>query len=246
MSARAGFVVVVAVDLAGGRCARGLRLGGAGSDRYEPVAVARALTAAGARRLHVVDLDAVRTGVPANRELMLETIGRAACPVQAGGLRGPDDVEEVLAAGAETALLGARALEDEDALQACGRFGDRLGATLEVREEGGERRVAGRAVGEAAGAFERAGARLLVVTATGRDGALGGPDISGLLEARAATSLPLVASGGISSLADLETLVRIRAEGIAGAVVGRAIYEGRFSIEEANAVADAAAPQGVG
>jgi phosphoribosylformimino-5-aminoimidazole carboxamide ribonucleotide (ProFAR) isomerase len=237
----AAFTVSVAVDIAGGRCTRRLRAPGGRSGTDEPVAVARALAGAGARRLHVVDLDAVRTGAPANRRLLLETIREAGCPVQAGGLIGPGDVEEVLAAGADTALLSSRALADEDALRACGRFRNRLGATLETRDEGGRSRVGGRALGEAARAFERAGARLLVVIGTGRDGTLAGPDLAGLAEVRAATSLPLVASGGISSLDHIATLARMGDAGVAGAVVGRAVYEGSFSPGEANAVADEAA-----
>ncbi|MDQ3957950.1 MAG: 1-(5-phosphoribosyl)-5-[(5-phosphoribosylamino)methylideneamino]imidazole-4-carboxamide isomerase [Actinomycetota bacterium] len=243
------FTVYPAVDISDGKCVRLLQ-GRFGTETVysdDPVKVALGFCAAGARWLHIVDLDGAKTGVRANKELVLEVVRRAACPVQAGGgMRTLDDVEEVLAAGANRAVLGTVALEDPDAAaSACKRYGERIAVSLDAR--GGELASHGWTVGtgipvlEAVAAFESAGASLFVYTDVTRDGTMGGPDVEGLRRLAEATSLPIVASGGISSLEDLKIVARLRREGVAGAVVGRALYEGKFGVGEANYAADEAA-----
>lgn len=235
------FTVYPAVDIAGGRCVRLLQ-GRFGSETVysdDPVEVALGFCRAGAEWLHVVDLDGAKTGVPANRALVLEVARRATCSVQAGGgMRSLDDVEEVLGAGADRAVLGTVALEDPAALgNACARYGDRIAVSLDAR--GGELASRGWTVGtgvpilEAVASFERAGVSLFIYTDVGRDGTLGGPDVDGLLRLKEATALPVIASGGVSSLDDLRTVARLRERGIIGAIVGRALYEKRFDLAAA-------------
>jgi len=239
------FDVFAAVDIADGRCVRLLQ-GRFGTETVysdDPVEVALGFCSAGARWLHVVDLDGAKTGDPRNRELVLEVVRRATCPVQAGGgMRSLDDVEQVLAAGASRAVLGTVALDDPDAMsRAAARYGPRIAVSLDAR--GGELATHGWTVGsgvpleDAVRAFEAAGVERFIYTDVSRDGTLGGPDVDGLLRLASFTDLPIVASGGISSLEDIRTVARLREQGIVGAIVGRALYENRFDIRAANAAA---------
>jgi phosphoribosylformimino-5-aminoimidazole carboxamide ribotide isomerase len=241
-----GFTVFPAVDISEGRCVRLLH-GEFGTETVysdDPVQVALGFSSAGARWLHIVDLDGAKTGIPANRELVLEVVRLSSCPVQAGGgLRTMDDVEEVLAAGANRAVLGTIALEDPDALvEACSRFGPRIVVSLDAR--GDELASHGWTVGsgvpvlDAVSTFEKAGVAGFVYTDVGRDGAMSGPNLESLSRVVEATSLPVVASGGISSLDDLRSVAHMHSSGIGGAIIGRALYERKFGIAEANFAVD--------
>jgi phosphoribosylformimino-5-aminoimidazole carboxamide ribotide isomerase len=240
------FVVYPAVDISEGRCVRLLQ-GEFGTETVysdDPVEVALGLAAAGARWLHIVDLDGAKTGISANRDLVLEVVKRATCPVQAGGgLRSLNDVEDVLAAGANRAVLGTIALEDPDEMaRACKRYGERIAVSLDARS--GELATHGWTVGsgvpvdEAVKAFEAAGVSLFVYTDVSRDGAMTGPDVEGLQRVTELTEKPVVASGGVATLEDVRTLARLRNEGVGGVIVGRALYERKFSVGEANLAAD--------
>jgi phosphoribosylformimino-5-aminoimidazole carboxamide ribotide isomerase len=234
------FTVFASVDIADGRCVRPLPAAAAGKSASsdDPAEVAVALGRAGARWLHIVDLDYARWGEPRNRTLLLGAVRAAPCPVQVGGgLRTVADVEEVLAAGATRALVGTTMLSDPAALRACTRFGDRVGATLDVRA-GAWAVGTGMRVLDAVRRFERAGVALLVYTAATRDGTMTGPDLDGARRTARATSLPVVASGGIASLEDIRAVARLQRHGVTGAVVGRALYERRFSLAQANLAGD--------
>lgn len=235
-----------AVDISDGRCVRLLQ-GRFGTETVysdDPVKVALGFAAAGARWLHIVDLDGAKTGESVNRELVLEVVRRASCPVQAGGgLRTMDDVEEVLAAGANRAVLGTAALEDPAALEkACAKFGPRIAVSLDAK--GDELAAHGWTVGtgwpllDAVKTFEAAGATAFIYTDVGRDGTMEGPNVEALTRLATATSLPVIASGGVGNLDDLRTVAHMHGEGIAGVIVGRALYEHKFGIAEANFAAD--------
>ena len=243
------FVVYPSVDISEGRCVRLLQ-GRFGTETVysdDPVKVALGFCRAGARWLHIVDLDGAKTGERLNRELVLEVVRRAACPVQAGGgLRSLDDVEEILAAGANRAVLSTVALEDPAALRKlCARYGERIAVSLDVKEQ--EIATDGWTVGsgvplmEALGTFEDAGACLFIYTDVGRDGTMRGPNMDGLRAVAAASGLPIVASGGIGSLEELRSVARLYPEGVRGAIVGRALYEHKFNVGEANLATDAVA-----
>lgn len=234
------------MDISDGRCVRLLQ-GQFGTETVysdDPVQVALGFSAAGARWLHIVDLDGAKTGVSANRELVLEVVRRASCPVQAGGgLRTMDDVEEVLAAGANRAVLGTVALEDHVALRAaCQKFGRRIAVSLDAR--GDELASHGWTVGsgvpvlEAIQIFEDAGVSAFVYTDVGRDGTMKGPNVEALLRVVQATELPVIASGGIGNLDELRTVAHLHRDGVAGAIVGRALYENKFGVAEANFAVD--------
>ena len=248
MGATLSFTVFAAVDISEGRCVRLLR-GRFGSETVysdDPVDVSLRWCRAGAPWLHVVDLDGARTGTPANRHLVLKTASAASCPVQAGGgFRDIDDVERALAAGARRVVLGTVALDDPAALEfVCARHGDHIAVSLDAR--GGELATHGWTVGTGVGVldavaqFEAAGASAFIYTDVSRDGTMAGPDLAGLQRLARETDLPVIASGGISSLDDLRAVARLHDQGVAGAIVGRALYDGAFTIAEAAAAADAA------
>ena len=240
------FTVFPAVDISDGRCVRLLQ-GRFGTETVysdDPVKVALGFGRAGARWLHIVDLDGAKTGERKNRELLLEVVRRASCPVQAGGgLRTLDDVEEMLAAGANRAVLGTAALEDRAAVsKACTRYGERIAVSLDAK--GGKLASHGWTVStgmpvlEAVKLFEEAGVSRFIYTDVSRDGTMQGPDIDGLMRITAETDVPVVASGGIASLEELRSVARLGSEGVAGAIIGRALYEHKFALGEAQYAAD--------
>ena len=240
------FVILPAIDLRGGRVVR-LRQGDFEQETAygdDPVAVAASFAEAGALWLHVVDLDGARTGIPAHvgaiEAIEKAVRGRTSVEV-AGGLRDEAGVSRVLDSGAARAVIGTAALRDP-------KFAGRL-----ISAHGSERIVvaidvrAGRAVGEgwtkdAAGvdavetirALAAAGVRTFEVTAIDRDGLLGGPDLALYEQLVALEGVSIVASGGIASPEDLRA---VRDLGCTGAIVGRAIYEGRLDLAEALALA---------
>lgn len=243
------FTVYPAVDITEGKCVRLLE-GRFGSETVysdDPVKVALGFCSAGARWLHIVDLDGARTGISANRELVLEVIKRSSCPVQAGGgIRTLEDVEEILFAGANRVVLGTAALEDPSSVEAaCERYGPRITVSLDAR--GDELASHGWTVGsgipllDAVKTFEEAGVSSFVYTDVTRDGTMSGPNIEALERLTTVTQLPVIASGGISSLEEVRMVARLRRDGVAGAIVGRAFYEHKFGIGEANLAADEAA-----
>ena len=243
------FTVFPAVDISQGKCVRLLQ-GQFGSETVysdDPVKVAIGFSRAGARWLHIVDLDGAKTGEAANRELVLEAVKSSSCPVQAGGgLRSLDDVTEVLAAGAGRAVVGTVALEDKAELRRiCARFGERIAVSLDAR--GDEIATHGWTVGtgvpvlEAVEMFEDAGVSVFIYTDVGRDGMMSGPNVDAIRRLGEVTDLPIVASGGISSIDDVKTVARLCPEGVEGAIVGRALYEHKFGVVEAQHAADIAA-----
>jgi len=231
------FDVLPALDLADGRLARLL---GGGADTLatragDPEAVARDLVEEGARWIHVVDLDAALSGRAANLGV-LARIASLPVRVQAGGGLSPAGVRAALDRGATRAVLGASSFADpQEVATAAAEFGPALAVGLDVRDG----RVAPRgrpptgvAVAEALALVARVRPAFVVYTNAERDGMLAGPDLEGLRRVAGETGVPVLASGGIASLADLEAVARL-APSVRGAIVGRAIQEGAFTLREA-------------
>jgi phosphoribosylformimino-5-aminoimidazole carboxamide ribotide isomerase len=244
-----GFTVLPSIDISGGRCVRMLH-GRFGSETVysdDPIAVALGFCAAGARWLHVVDIDGARTGIPENREIVLEVVRRSSRPVQAGGgVMTRDEVEELLAARATRVVIGAAALADPYEVAAiCSRYGERIAVSLDVTDGARDRSDwkvgTGALVADVVRAFEEAGASRFIYTDLSRDGTMQGPDLAGLARITATTRLPVVAAGGISSLEEVRAVARMRSDGVAGAIVGRALYDHKFHLGEAINAADEAA-----
>jgi len=236
-----------AIDLRGGRCVRLVEGDFTDETVYgdDPVAVARSFQAAGARWIHVVDLDAARTGEPVNREVV-ERIVAAASSVRvqaSGGVRRVEDAADLLAAGVARVVVGTVAVERpalvaEMAARWPGRVAvglDHRGGQLQVR---GWTEAGGRHLADVVPEAVAAGAAVVIVTDIGRDGRLAGPDTEGVAALLASTGAPIVASGGVSGIDDIRALAGVRSTGpghqqLAGVIVGRAIYEGRLDLPAA-------------
>jgi phosphoribosylformimino-5-aminoimidazole carboxamide ribotide isomerase len=236
-----------AIDIRDGRCVRLLRGDFAAETVYgDPLEVALAYARAGAEWLHVVDLDAARTGLPANRELVLAIAGIAEVKVQAGGgVRDADAALALLEGGVERVVLGTAAVEDPLLIRRlAAEHPGRVALALDhTAGPAGARVVAVRGWEEDSGrglesVLADVGAVPLgavVVTDVSRDGTMSGPDLAGLAAVLELTTLPVVASGGIAGAADLRTLSAMVAGGrrLGGAIVGRALLGGALTIGEA-------------
>jgi phosphoribosylformimino-5-aminoimidazole carboxamide ribotide isomerase len=230
-----------AIDLRGGRCVR-LYQGDYGRETVygdDPVAQARGFADAGSPWIHVVDLDAARTGEPVNRPHVAAIAAAVDVPVQTGGgVRDEAAADALLEAGVARVVLGTAALEDPDLVRRlAGRAPVAVGLDARGRDVAvrGWEQGSGRDVLDVARAFEDAGVAALVVTEIGRDGTLGGPDLEGLAAVLDAVGTEVIASGGVGTLDDLRTLAALEVGGrrLSGAIVGRALYEGSFTIAEA-------------
>jgi len=237
--------VYPAIDLRGGRCVRLLRGAFERETVYgdDPVAVARGFVAAGARWLHVVDLDGARAGHPVQAALVAAICAAVDVPVQVGGgLRDAAAVDAVLAAGARRVVLGTVAVEDPElARTLCGAHPGRVALGLDARD--GRLRVAGWTEGSAltpAALAARAGAlgaAAVIYTDVGRDGTEEGPDLEGTRAVARTAGVPVIASGGIGSIDHVRAVARLAADGVAGVIVGRALYTGAVRLADALAAA---------
>ena len=232
-----------AIDLRGGRV---VRLYQGDFDRetvygLDPVAVAEGYAAAGARWIHVVDLDAARTGTPENRPVIAAVaaaVGPTVSVQASGGVRDQASAEELLACGVDRVVVGTAAVEHPELV-----FDLAAHHHVAVGIDARGREVAVRGWTEGSGVdlfellarFADRGVAAVVVTDIGRDATLHGPDLEGLAAVLDATAIPVIASGGVGAVADIEALATLRAggRGLGGAIVGKALYEGRFTVEEA-------------
>ncbi|HRW15591.1 1-(5-phosphoribosyl)-5-[(5-phosphoribosylamino)methylideneamino]imidazole-4-carboxamide isomerase [Amaricoccus sp.] len=239
-------ILYPAIDLKDGKCVRLLRgdMTQATVFGEDPAAQARAFAAAGCHWLHLVDLDGAFAGRPVNAEAVAAILGAVDIPVQlGGGIRDRQTLEGWLEKGIARVILGTAALRDPDLLRSAARaHPGRIALGIDAR--GGRVAVEGWAETTATTAvdlarrFEDAGLAALVYTDIERDGAMQGPNIAATAALAAAVAIPVIASGGVSSLADLEALRDIPTP-LDGAITGRALYEGRIDL--ASAVASLAA-----
>jgi phosphoribosylformimino-5-aminoimidazole carboxamide ribotide isomerase len=237
--------VYPAIDLRGGRCVRLLQGAFDRETVYgdDPVAVARGFVAAGARWLHVVDLDGARAGRPVQTDLVAAVCAAVPVPVQVGGgLRDAAAVRATLAAGAARAVVGTLAVEAPEACRdLCRAHAGRVAIALDARD--GRLRVGGWLEDgglEAAALAARAaalGAAAVIYTDVGRDGTERGPDLEGTRAVARAAGVPVIASGGVGSLADVRAVAALAADGVTGVIVGRALYTGAVSLPAALAAA---------
>ncbi|HEY9699893.1 MAG TPA: 1-(5-phosphoribosyl)-5-[(5-phosphoribosylamino)methylideneamino]imidazole-4-carboxamide isomerase [Trichocoleus sp.] len=233
--------VIPAIDLLEGRCVRLYQGDYAQSQVFDenPVAVARQWADQGATRLHLVDLDGAKAGHPVNQAAIEAIVRAVEIPVQVGGgLRDRQSAADLLALGVQRVILGTVAVEQPDLVaQLCQEFPDRIVVGIDARNG----KVATRgwletseveAVTLAQQMADR-GAAAIIYTDIHRDGTLQGANLEALRELATAISVPVIASGGVSSVSDLMQLLRLEAIGVTGAIVGRALYTGAVSLKEA-------------
>lgn len=232
-----------AVDVKGGQAVR-LVQGELGSESNygSPLEAALDFQRAGAEWIHLVDLDAA-FGIGSNAELLAEVVGKLDIDVElSGGIRDDESLRRALATGCRRVNLGTAALENPDwTARVIAEFGDRIAVGLDVRgrtlaargwtKEGGD-------IFETLERLDRDGCARYVVTDVTKDGTLKGPNIDLLRSVCDVTKAPVVASGGISSLADIEALKSLVEIGVEGAIMGKALYAGAFTLEEALKVAN--------
>ena len=226
-----------AIDLRGGRVVRLLQGDYTKETVYgdDAVTVAQSFVDDGAAWIHIVDLDAARTGDPLNRPVIrsvVEAIGGRARVQTGGGVRTEDDARQLRDVGVSRVVMGSAAVQEPSLVE---RVTEILPVAVGLDHRSGEVSVHGWTQGsglrltDALQQFPSASA--FVITDIARDGMLSGPDVKGLTEAAHATSIPVIASGGVSSLDDIRELADV--PGLTGIITGKAIYEGRFSVREA-------------
>ena len=233
--------IVPAIDLLGGRCVR-LHQGDYGQvEAYDtdPVETALKFVRSGAKRIHLVDLDAARSGTGTNRE----TIGRICAAVDVvievgGGIRSDRDVEELLALGVERLVVGTLLVKDPAVFAGwVKRYGQKFVAGIDARN--GEVKVSGWEEGshlkdtDLAQRCSDLGAVSLIYTNIERDGTLAGPDAERTLAVAEAAQLPVILSGGVSSLDDIRLLAESEHPLLAGVITGKALYKGRLDLAQA-------------
>jgi len=214
----------------------------------EPVEVARRWVEAGARRLHIVDLNGAFAGQPVNAEaigLIAETFPDL--PLQVGGgIRDEDTVQAYLDIGVNFVIIGTKAVSAPHFINdLCMEFPGHIIVGLDAKDGkvaiDGWSKLSHHNVQELAQRFERDGVAAIVYTDIGRDGMMNGVNVEATLELARSVTIPIIASGGVSSMADIKALCAVEGEGIMGAIIGRALYEGTIDLAEAQKTLDAMA-----
>jgi phosphoribosylformimino-5-aminoimidazole carboxamide ribotide isomerase len=205
----------------------------------DPLKTAERWVKQGAKLIHVVDLDGAASGIPRNLDIVREVVKAIEVPVEVGGgIRSEENIKKMLDYGVYRAILGTKAVEDDEfLLRAFRKFKDKIIVSIDAKE--GEVLTKGWQAGcanidtlEFACALKEMGFKQVIYTDIYKDGTLSGPNIQGtkrLLK----TGLSVIASGGVSSLEDIKRLKELEDEGLAGVIVGKALYEGKFSLAEA-------------
>lgn len=237
-------IIIPALDLKDGKCVRLMQGDAARETVYsdDPSAVARRWEEAGAERLHVVDLDGAFSGSPKNRDALKKIMEAVSMPVQVGGgVRSGEIITELLALGVWRLVLGTAAYREEKFLRAaCGEHPGRIAVGVDARD--GKIAIQGwvTGTGEDAVSFavrcQDAGAAAIIYTDISRDGMLTGPNIPAIREVCGALKIPVIASGGVSSLDDIRSIMELEGAGVEGVIVGKALYSGAIDLEQAIAL----------
>ena len=244
-------LVIPAIDLKDGHCVR-LRQGRMEDSTTfgeDPVAMAGRWYKAGARRLHLVDLNGAFVGKPVNGEAVT-AIAKAYpdLPVQiGGGIRSLEIIEHYLEAGVQSVIIGTKAVEDPEFVDLCCKeYPGHIMVGLDARDgkvaTEGWATDTGVLATELAKRFEQSGVDSIVYTDISRDGMMQGVNVEATLNMAKASSIPVIASGGVTDMKDIEALVAVAAQGISGAITGRAIYDGTIDLEKAQQYCDSKAP----
>ncbi|MFA6549099.1 MAG: 1-(5-phosphoribosyl)-5-[(5-phosphoribosylamino)methylideneamino]imidazole-4-carboxamide isomerase [Candidatus Margulisiibacteriota bacterium] len=231
------FEIIPAIDIINGKCVR-LTQGRYSAETVysaDPLEIAKKWEAAGAARLHIIDLDGARTGLPKNIALIKNIAHAVKIPLQVGGgIRNISVIKELLDAGVDRIILGTTAVNNPNTLaKFCEAFGEQLAVAVDVKNgkiatEGWAKLSNKDVFTLAKGAIEL-GVKRFVYTDVSRDGMLGGPNIEAIKTFLAAVNAAVIASGGISSAEDV---AKIKETGVEGCIIGKALYEGKVKLEE--------------
>jgi len=241
-------LLIPAIDLKDGRCVR-LRQGDMQSETVfseDPVAMARHWVEQGARRLHVVDLNGARSGRPVNEAVVRKIINAVGgeIPVQiGGGLRDLDTIERYIDDGVSFVVIGTAAVKNPGFLHdACSAFGGHVIVALDAKDgkvaTDGWSKLTGHDVLDLARKFQDYGVDAILYTDIGRDGMLTGVNLPATVELARAVKIPVIASGGVASVTDIEQLCAAADDGIEAVVLGRSLYEGKLDFKAAQSRAD--------
>jgi len=244
-------LIIPAIDLKDGRCVR-LKQGDMNTATVfsdNPVEMARHWAKQGARRLHIVDLNGAIAGRPKNEKMIRDMIAAVGeqVPIQVGGgIRDLDTIESYLDAGVTYIVIGTAAVKNPGFLSdACYAFPGHIIAGLDAKDGKvaveGWSKLTGHDVVDLAKKYEDYGIEALVYTDIGRDGMMSGINIEATLRLAQSTKTPIIASGGLNSVEDIQAVCsKLVPEGIIGAIAGRALYEGKLELKSAQAAADKA------
>jgi phosphoribosylformimino-5-aminoimidazole carboxamide ribotide isomerase len=238
------FIVIPAIDLKEGKC---VRLEQGLMDREtvfcdNPAEQAREWAGQGAELLHIVDLDGAFAGVPKNKEAISAIVNSISIPTQlGGGIRDMATIEAYLTLGVGRVILGTAAQRNPElVMEACRLFPGRIVVGIDARNGmvavKGWAEVTDVRASDLARRFEGYGVTAIIYTDISRDGMMGGPNIAATKALAEAVSIPVIASGGVSSLSDVENLMHIESFGVTGVITGRAIYDGALRLAEAIAL----------
>jgi len=237
-------IVIPAIDLKNGKCVR-LVQGNMDQETVysdNPLQMARRWEKLGTELLHLVDLDGAVEGTPKNLDLIQEMVKGLFMPVEVGGgIRSLETIDSYIRAGAMRVVIGTRAAEDPDFLtEACRRFPGKILAGIDARNGyvavHGWTKVTERPATDLAREIQGQGVSAVIFTDIHRDGMQTGPNIESTRALAESISIPVIASGGISSLEDVRALMRIEPCGVIGAITGRALYTGALDLREAMAL----------
>ena len=244
-------LIIPAIDLKDGRCVR-LKQGDMSTATVfsdDPVAMARHWAAQGAKRLHIVDLNGAVAGRPKNEKVireMITAVGDKVAIQLGGGIRDLDAIESYIDAGVTYVIVGTAAVKNPGFLSdACYAFPGHVIAGLDAKDGKvaveGWSKMTGHDVVDLAKKFEEYGVEAIIYTDIGRDGMMSGVNIDATLKLAQALKTPIIASGGLTSIADVQAIcAKLVPEGIIGAIAGRALYEGKLDLKAAQAAADKA------
>jgi len=247
-------LIIPAIDIRGGKCVR-LFQGDYGKETVygdDPVEMAQGWIKQGAKFLHLVDLDGAREGIPRNKATIRAIAEGSAVPIQVGGgIRERVTLDDYLLLGIRRVILGTAAIADPHFLeQACARWPGRV--AVDIAAKGGKAAVSGwvketevRAV-DLAKRCEDLGVSVIIFTDVLRDGTQKGVNLEATREVARAIQIPLIASGGVSTIEDIEALLPLEKEGVSGVIIGRALYAGTVKLPEAIALAEGKGKSGAG
>ncbi len=239
-------LIIPAIDIRGGKCVR-LFQGDYGKETVygeDPLAMAEKWASQGALFLHVVDLDGAREGFPRNRAIIQSVVRKSSMPVEVGGgIRDLSAVEDYLSSGVERVILGTAAYANPEFLKAaCNRWPGRIAVDIAAKQ--GRAAVSGWteetqiSAASLAGKCEKLGASLIIYTDIQRDGTQKGINLRETREVARSLKIPVIASGGVSTLEDVQALLPLEKDGVQGVIVGRALYAGTLKLPDAIRMAE--------